>query len=301
MGSRSPFALFSPLLYKATREANPLPALAPATSLPRGPGSLWWKGGQWIRRPAVYSCSLGLGFVARSSGVRRHAPARLTAPSNKVPSRSASNAASLAVVGHGSGSVVAGFGRQDDGGDQTLVFCASVLSSSRRRSLRLRPQISKLVQERGGRHGLHQCRHSGDLLLRCKVCGSWRRFRCLPRQDRRQAPDLKPTKHGECPGRRTPTSAPRRSRRGPFRLTKPDQAMVLFRPLGRWRPTSFSGVFRRRRLAVGMASDAERLTTGTYLLFFVFLGLSAFVPGHLYLLDFARGCCVCIESVFVIW
>jgi hypothetical protein len=47
--------------------------------------------------------------------------------------------------------------------------------------------------------------------------------------------------------------------------------MVLFRPLGRWRPTSFSGVFRRRRLAVGMASDAERLTTGPTCYFLVFL------------------------------
>jgi hypothetical protein len=55
--------------------------------------------------------------------------------------------------------------------------------------------------------------------------------------------------------------------------------MVLFRPLGRWRPTSFSGVFRRRRLAADMASDAERHTTGTYLLYFVFWGSFCFCAG----------------------
>jgi hypothetical protein len=58
-----------------------LPALDPATPLPRGLRALRRKGGQWIRRLAVYSSSLGVGFVARFSGVC----CLLTAPSNKIP------------------------------------------------------------------------------------------------------------------------------------------------------------------------------------------------------------------------
>lgn len=62
-----------------------MPALAPATPLPREPRALWWKGGQWIWRLAVYSCSLSLDFLASVFGGRRRAPVRLASPANKDP------------------------------------------------------------------------------------------------------------------------------------------------------------------------------------------------------------------------
>jgi hypothetical protein len=79
------FALFSPLLFRAAREAKFLPALVLAAPLPRGPRALWWEGGLRFQRSAVYSCSLGADFVARFSGAHRCTPVTSTTPPNKRP------------------------------------------------------------------------------------------------------------------------------------------------------------------------------------------------------------------------
>lgn len=62
-----------------------MPVLAPVIPLPRGPRARRREGGHRIRRLALYSCRLGLVFVARFSAARCFAPAMSTAAPNKSP------------------------------------------------------------------------------------------------------------------------------------------------------------------------------------------------------------------------
>jgi hypothetical protein len=109
-----------------------LPALAPVISLPRGPGARWWEGGRRRRRAALYSCRLGLVFLARLAAARWFVPATSTAARNKLPPDPAPTRHMLWLSGLDLGGGDAGRGRCGGGDDLGLAFVSRTPPLQRR-------------------------------------------------------------------------------------------------------------------------------------------------------------------------
>jgi hypothetical protein len=109
-----------------------LPALAPVIPLPRGPRARRWEGGRRCRRGALYSCRLGLVFLARLAAARWFVPATSTAARNKLPPDPAPTRHIRWLSGLDLGGGCAGRGRSGGGDDLGLDFVSRTPPLQRR-------------------------------------------------------------------------------------------------------------------------------------------------------------------------
>jgi hypothetical protein len=296
-----PIASFRSLLsstvpQEAKREATALPALDPATPLPRGLRALRRKGGQWIWRLAVYSSSLRVGFVARFSGVC----CLPTAPSNKIPP----NPARARLL---SSSLV---------GDLEVVWPGLVgktAAATKPWSFVLR------IRRRHGRVPSNSARGSRSLLrgLLAGVGSSYVGAREIWRSGARFV--ARGGGFGDSSSTRSTGDAGSvaEKARGLPRSTRPNgcappvTARSFFDSqshVWRWCDLGLLGrwwlVLLRRPVAAaagfGHGSGGRETSQGPICNFQFFGGLSVIVLGHLYLLEFARDFCACTVPICVI-
>ena len=275
-------------------------ALDLAIPRPRGPRALRWMGDQRIWRLAVFSSNLDVCLVARSSGVRRRAPAKTTAPPNKAsldPSHASLSLASPAADPEMVCSDLAGMATAPSISE---LFVPRIRRRRGRAPLRLCSSICGLLQELRRRRWSFHRRCSRAAVPWCKVCGSWWRIR-------RDFIDFVVWSTGFGADRAWVSSRSTRHSDSAPLVTGGiffDSQSLFWRwcdlgLLGSWWLRSSSGVLWRRRKIIGLFSVAGRFCRDLVVFSIFYRDLSAFVLGHLCVLEFSRD--FCIYTLFVLF